>query len=153
MRLRAIINRAEQEEIIRRCQYCHVAMADHDGTPYVLPMNFGYRDGVIYLHGAQEGKKIRVLEQRPSVCINFTSDTELRYQNEQVACSWNMKYRSVLCYGDVEFIESAEEKVAALDIIMAQYSSREFRYNPPSIREVKVWRIRVLRFEGRAFAC
>ncbi len=153
MRLRAIPDRTEQEDIIRRCQYCHVAMADGDGNPYLVPMNFGYRDGVIYLHGAGRGKKIAILEQRPSVCINFTADTQLRYQSEQVACSWSMKYRSVLCYGKVEFLETSEEKVAALDIIMSQYTSREFKYNPPSLREVKVWRIVVGRFEGRAFGC
>lgn len=153
MRQRAILDRAEQEEIIRRCQFCHVAMTDPDGNPYLVPMNFGYRDGVIYLHGAKQGKKIAILEQRPAVCINFTTDTQLRYQSEQVACSWSMKYRSVHCYGMVEFLESAEEKIAALDIIMSQYTSREFKYNPPSIREVRVWRIRVKRFEGRAFAC
>ena len=32
------------EQIIRMCKVCFVGMADTDGTPYVLPMNFGYRD-------------------------------------------------------------------------------------------------------------
>ena len=43
------------EETIKKCDICYVGLADTDGTPYVLPMNFGYRDGVIYLHSAQEG--------------------------------------------------------------------------------------------------
>ena len=38
------------ESIIRQSDVCFVGMADTDGTPYVLPMNFGYKDGVIYLH-------------------------------------------------------------------------------------------------------
>ena len=36
------------ESIIRQSDVCFVGMADTDGTPYVLPMNFGYKDGVIY---------------------------------------------------------------------------------------------------------
>ncbi|WP_302461766.1 pyridoxamine 5'-phosphate oxidase family protein, partial [Parabacteroides johnsonii] len=44
------------EETIKKCDICYVGLADTDGTPYVLPMNFGYRDGVIYLHSAQEGR-------------------------------------------------------------------------------------------------
>ena len=37
------------EATIKKCDICYVGLADTDGTPYVLPMNFGYRDGVIYL--------------------------------------------------------------------------------------------------------
>ena len=151
MRVRAISDRTEIEEIIGRCQVCHMAMTDTAGKPYVLPMNFGYRDGVIYLHGSQHGKKIDSLRQRPEICINFTTDHQLRYQNEEVACSWSMKYRSVLCYGTVEFLATPDEKTEALHIVMAQYADRQFNFNPPSIREVNVWKIRVERFEGRAF--
>ena len=46
------------ESIIRQSDVCFVGMADTDGTPYVLPMNFGYKDGVIYLHSAQDGRSI-----------------------------------------------------------------------------------------------
>lgn len=151
MRLRTINHLPETEEIIRKCQWCHLAMCSPDGEPYVLPMNFGYRDGVIYLHGAQQGKKIDLLKQNPRVCINFATDQQLRYQSEHVACSWNMSYRSVLCYGRVEFIDDPESKIAALDVIMSQYSERQFQYNPPSIREVCVFTVKVERIEGRAF--
>ncbi len=151
MRRRVILSESEILEIISKAQWCHVAMTDPDGHPYVIPMNFGYRDGVIYLHGASEGKKINSLRKNPEVCINFSIDHELRYQSEQVACSWSMKYRSVLAYGKVEFIEDPEPKTDALNIIMSQYSDRSFRYNPPSIREVCCFFVKVERFEGRAF--
>ena len=126
-------------------------MCSPEGEPYVLPMNFGYRNGVIYLHGAGQGKKIDLMKQNPQVCINFATDQQLRYQSEHVACSWNMNYRSVLCYGRVEFINDPEGKVAALDAIMSQYTDRKFQYNPPSIREVCVFIVKVIKMEGRAF--
>lgn len=151
MRIRAITEKKEIEEIIGKCQWCHMAMSDPEGNPYVIPMNFGYRDGIIYLHGAQKGKKIDILEKDPRVCINFSTDHYLRYQNEKVACSWSMRYRSVLCYGKVEFIQEPEEKVAALDIIMSNYSKDQFSYNHPSVREVNVFIVKVERFEGRTF--
>jgi len=127
-----------------------MAMVDPGGNPYLLPMNFGYRDGVIYLHGADQGKKISVLEHNPSVCINFSADQLLRFQSEDVACSYTMKYRSVLVYGKAEFITEAEEKIAALNIIMSQYSDKAFKFNLPSVREVKVWKIKADKIEGRA---
>jgi len=151
MRARVITEKKDIIEIIRRCQYCHLAMTDPDGKPYVIPLNFGFSDDVIYLHGARHGKKTDILKQRPDVCINFTTDHLLRYQNEQVACSWTMKYRSVLCRGKAEFISDPDEKIAALHIVMSQYSKGEFKFNPPSIREVSVWKVRVLEFEGRVY--
>ena len=40
------------EAVIQKCDVCFVGMVDSDGFPYVIPMNFGYQDGVIYLHSA-----------------------------------------------------------------------------------------------------
>ncbi|MEI6885177.1 MAG: pyridoxamine 5'-phosphate oxidase family protein [Bacteroidota bacterium] len=153
MRRRDIDNRDELTDIIKRCQWCHLAMIDAEGNPYVIPMNFGFRDNIMYMHGAGAGKKISALTKNPHVCINFSTDHLLRYQNEDVACSWSMKFRSVLVYGKVEFISGSEDKIEALNIIMAQYSGKTFKYNQPSIREVKVWKIAVEKIEGRAFGC
>ena len=90
------------EATIKKCDICYVGLADTDGTPYVLPMNFGYRDGVIYLHSAQEGRSISILERNPRVCITFSTDHDL-------------------------------------DIIMKQYSDKEFRYSDPAVKNVKIW--------------
>jgi len=151
MRARAITEKKELVDVIQRSQWCHLAMTNPEGKPYVLPMNFGFKDDVIYLHGAQRGKKIDILKKNPGVCINFTTDHVLRYQNEQVACSWSMKYRSVLCYGEAEFIVEPEEKIAAFHIVMAQYTQGEFIFNPPAIREVNVWKVKVLKITGRTY--
>ena len=151
MRNQTISYKEEIVDVIQRCQWCHVAMADRDNQPYVIPMNFGFSEDVIYIHGSQKGKKTNILRQFPKVCINFSTDHLLRYQNEEVACSWSMKYRSVLCYGQAEFITDPDEKIKALNIIMHHYANREFRFNPPSIREVNVIRVRVERYEGRKY--
>lgn len=151
MRRRDITGETELLDIIRRCQVCHLAMVDEQGLPYMIPINFGFREGIIYMHGALHGKKISILRNNPSVCINFSTDHLLRYQNEEVACSWSMKYRSVLAYGNAEFITETEAKIAALHIIMAQYSDKAFKFNAPSIREVSVWKIKIEKIEGRAF--
>jgi len=151
MRNKVLTFQSDIVDIIRHCQWCHVAMVDPQGKPYVIPMNFGFRDDTIYLHGAQEGKKITILKNNPDVCIQFSTDHVLRWQSEQVACSWSMKYRSVIAYGKVEFIEDPDEKVAALHTVMAQFSDKVFKFNPPAIREVCVMKVKVDRFEGRAY--
>ena len=151
MRSNKIDNREEIISIINKCQVCHVSMVDPEGKPYLVPMNFGFDKDVVYLHSSRTGKKIDILKSNPHVCINFTTDHLLRYQNEEVACSWSMKYRSVLVYGKIEFVEDAEQKIAHLDQVMKKYSPKSFRYNPPSLREVCCWKVVVEKYEGRVY--
>jgi len=151
MKSKVIDKQEEITSIINKCQVCHVAMVDQQGKPYLVPMNFGFEEGVIYLHSSRSGKKIEILKNNPEVCIEFSTDYFLRYQNEDVACSWSMKYRSVLAYGRVTFIEDETEKVNHLNMIMRNYTPKDFKYNPPSIREVCCWKIVVEKFEGRIY--
>lgn len=127
------------EAIIHSCKVCFVGMADTDGTPYVIPMNFGYRDGVIYLHSAQEGRSISILERNPKVCITFSTDHDLVYQHPEVACSYSTRSKSVIASGEVRFEEDFERKTEALNIIMKQYTDKEFKYSDPAVKNVKIW--------------
>ena len=131
------------ESVINQSNVCYLGLADTDGTPYVLPMNFGYKDGVIYLHSAQEGRCISILERNPNVCITFCIDNTLVYQHPKVACSYRMRSKSVIAWGKVAFEEDPEKKVEALNIIMKQYTKKDFTYSDPAIRNVKVWIVKV----------
>ena len=139
-------------DIIKKCDVCYMGMIDQNNMPYVLPFNFGF-DGEknIYLHSALTGKKIDILENNPNVCVVFSTDHELRYRDKEVACSWSMKYRSVLAYGKVVFIEDREEKIQVLNHVMNNYSDKEYTYNEPAIKGVKTYKVVVDRFEGRAY--
>jgi nitroimidazol reductase NimA-like FMN-containing flavoprotein (pyridoxamine 5'-phosphate oxidase superfamily) len=151
MKKRDLTFKPEIEAIIKNCESCNLAMADGDGMPYVVPMNFGYEDSHIYLHSARTGKKIDIMNTNPRVCISFSTDHQLRWVNEEVACSWGMKYRSVLAYGVVEFIEEYDEKVRALKIIMKHYSDKEFDFNAPAVNDVMVFRVKVDKLDGRVY--
>lgn len=151
MKNRTLSFKPELEEIIHKCQFCNLGMVDPNNKPYVLPMNFGFRDDFIYLHGSRVGRKNDVLSNNPHVCLSFSTDHEIRYVNEEVACSWAMRYRSVLIFGRIEFIEENEEKVNALNIIMAHYTDREFTYNDPAVQDVQVYKVIIEKMEGRAY--
>lgn len=151
MKNKVLTSKAEMESIIKKCQFCNISMVDLDGKPYVIPMNFGYKDDTVYLHGAQKGKKVDILKNQPDVCLSFSTDHLLRYVNEEVACSWSMRYRSVIIYGKAEFVEDMAEKVDCLNIIMSNYSERKFKYNDPALREVMVFKVKVDRMDGRSY--
>lgn len=151
MKSRIITFETDMEAIIQKCQYCSIAMIDVEGNPYVLPMNFGYSDKVVYLHAGPEGKKLDALRNNPRVCIAFSTDHLLQWQNSDVACSYSMKYKSVLVYGAVEFVEDMEEKEAALNIIMRQYTGQDYKYNAPAVKNVCVFKVVATKTEGRVY--
>ena len=151
MKSRKIESQQAIFEIIHKCNVCHIGMVDLDNKPYVLPFNFGFENGIIYLHSAPEGKKINILENNNLVCIAFSTDYLLRYQNEEVACSWSMRYRSVLAYGTIEFMEDLDGKTHALNVIMKKYAGKEYTFNRPALINVKVYKCVVSRFDGRIY--
>lgn len=133
----------EIEDIIRRCPYCMLGLTDTDGNPYVVPMNFAYHEGVIYLHSGPEGSKVRFAEQHPQACVTFCEGHELVYMHRQMACSYSMKSRSVVCRGRVEFVDDMDEKRRVLDLIMRHYTDNECGYSDAAVRHVKIWKIAV----------
>jgi len=152
MGVQAIKNEETMMEIIRSCQICHLGMSDKNGKPYVLPFNFGMDEEYIWLHSALTGRKIDIMNENPSVCIAFSNDFELGHRHDNVACSYFMKYKSVIIEADVEFIEDYDEKVKGMNIIMKQYTGKDdFSYNSPAINNVCIFRISIKNMSGRSY--
>lgn len=151
MKTYSVTDIKELESWIARCITCVVSMVDTDGMPYLIPMNFAYKDQVIYLHSGTHGHKIEALEAHPQVCILFTPpESQLVYQSVDVACSYSMRSESVLCRGTVEFVEDDSQKRQLMDVFMSAYSDRKFTYSDPAIRNVKLWKVAVKQMSGRS---
>jgi len=151
MKNRKLENQRDILDVIQKCNVCYVSMVDQDNKPYLIPMNFGFIDNTILLHCSKTGKKIEILKNRPDICVLFTTDHQLHWQNEDVACSWSMKYRSVLAYGKVEFVNEISEKESLLHQFMKNYSPKDFKLSKPSLEEVQVIKVAVDKMEGRAY--
>ena len=133
-----------------------VGLVDEQGDPYVVPMNFAYVDnqgpyGTLYLHSGPDGGKVSMAERHPEVCVTFCEGHELVYMHQQIACSYSMKSRSVVCRGNVRFIEDLEEKRHALECLMRQYTDNACRMAEPAVRNVRIWEIRIERLTCKAF--
>ncbi|MFV0396935.1 MAG: pyridoxamine 5'-phosphate oxidase family protein [Bacteroidales bacterium] len=151
MRTIILTKREEMEQILLQSKICYVGMITSEGEPYVLPMNFGYAEGTLYLHSAKEGKHIETLRHNSRVCVTICPSAELKYQSVDVACSYSMKTASVMCHGHVEFVEDNDQKTAAFDIIMKNYSERTFTYSAPALANVAVWKIKVEEMTAKSF--
>ena len=152
MKSRFITLPEEIERLITSCEVCYVGMVDQHNRPYTLPFNFGFENETLYLHGAPTGRKMDVLRNNPFVCVAFSSDHQMYKRSEDVACSYGMKYKSVLIEGKVEFVDDYDEKVRILNIIMRQYTKRDdFTYNAPAVNNIEVMRVIKDSISAKAF--
>lgn len=150
MRTLVIEDRKEIEAIIRSCKTCYLA-ASEDGKPYVLPMNFALDGDSIVLHSGPSGRMWETLHKNPHVCINWTLGEGLAWQSIKVGCSYRVQSKSVIAEGTVEFVEDYDEKHRLLKVLMSQYSELEFKFNPPAIRNVAVYKVSIRQVTAKEF--
>ncbi len=128
------------EAIMRNSLVCRLALSEGN-HPYVVPLCFGYRDNTLYFHSSVEGKKIEILKKNRNVCFEFDIDHEV-VQNED-ACKWSMKYRSVIGFGKASFVEDFAEKRKGLDAIMEHYGGRSLDYPEPALENTVIIRVEI----------
>ena len=150
MKSRIIYEEKEKFDIINKCDVCHVAMVDENGRPYVVCLSFAFDGKYLYLHSGAQGKKIDILQKNNRLCVKFSTDHQPYHQNEEVACSYTIKYRSVLLHGTVEFIDDADEKVKIMNLLMQKRTGKSFTFNAPAINHLCVMRVVPDLIEGKA---
>jgi uncharacterized protein len=126
------------ESIIEKAIICRIGMTD-GRRPYVVPVNFGYRDRVLYFHSSPGGAKMDMLRENDAVCLEFDVDVEL-VEAEQ-ACKWSINYRSVVGFGRAAIVDSLDEKRRALDLLMAHYSEANYTYPEKTLEKTAIVRI------------
>lgn len=132
--------------VVENCEVVHVAMVD-DGRPYVVALNFGFdRKGdslILYLHSAQEGKKIDILRKNPAVFFQMDCVNEFIRATKENPCSYSWRFDSVMGSGQVEFITDGAEKTHALNRIIQHLDKTDETLDFPeqSLSKICVCRI------------
>ncbi len=137
------------ELILQEADHCVIALSENN-SPYLVPMNFGFKDNILYLHSSPEGKKIEILKVNNKVSFGVQIKTGI-VKNKN-ACNWGMKYMSVIGEGYACFIEDNDKKVEALNIIMSKYSdnkSNTFEYSKTALNSVSLIKVEVNQLKGK----
>jgi hypothetical protein len=121
LNVRVIEDRRELEEVLRAAKVGRLCFC-LDGKPVIIPVNFAFEDGAIYLHGSNRGLKTESLGGKP-VC--FEVDEFLGTVPDSVPCEYDTAYRSVVVYGTSEPLSSLDEKTTALRRIVIKYAGEE----------------------------
>ncbi len=108
-------------DILSNSQICRLGFVDNDEA-YIVPVNFAYKDGFIYIHSASQGRKMDILRRNNKVCFEIEHGEEIIKNN--IPCEWSAKYRSVMGKGIVSIETETDKKIAGLDLIMKKYGAR-----------------------------
>ena len=134
------------KDILSKALVCRLALCENN-QPYVVPLCFGYKDNALYLHCAGQGKKLDIIRKNNNVCFELDIDIEL-VKGEQ-PCNWGMKYKSVIGFGKAVFIEDADLKRKALDIIMRNFSGKTFEYPEQVVKNTTVIKVEIENMTGK----
>jgi uncharacterized protein len=125
-----------------------IASLDGNGYPQVIPMNFVYHDGAVYMHSHPFGEKLDNIRRNPNV--GFEVDQHICFLPSYFfhptdASQADTLYISVVIKGKAELVHGNEEKALALNALMEKYQ-KEGRYealdaNMPSVHEVAIIKV------------
>lgn len=136
----------ELEQVLWQGRVCHLAIPD-DPLPYLVPLNYGYQEGVLYFHSAPQGRKIELLEKQLRARFIVTIDHGI-IEAERV-CNWGARFTCVMGSGRIEFIEEPQAKQAALHILMAQYSDQTFSFEEDQVAATRVFKLVIESMSGK----
>jgi uncharacterized protein len=109
-------------DILSKTMIGRLATIGEDGYPYITAVNYVYFRGAVYFHCASSGEKLNNIARNNRVC--FAVDRPLAYLDTEFdkslpACEVGQFYQSVVIRGWAEIVVEMEEKVAALNALMA----------------------------------
>jgi nitroimidazol reductase NimA-like FMN-containing flavoprotein (pyridoxamine 5'-phosphate oxidase superfamily) len=135
-------------DFLNRQPVGRVCSIDASGFPQIIPMNFVYSDGAIYMHSHPFGEKLDNIRRNRKV--GFEVDQHVcflpsYYFHPTDASQADTLYVSVVIKGTAEIVEDAREKARALNALMEKYQ-KEGKYEAldpemPVVEEVAIIKV------------
>lgn len=106
------------EHVLKTTRVGYLGLVDGD-EPYVVPLNYIWHNGAIYIHGAQYGRKADLMTDSPKA--TFTVADERGTIADPVPAMTDTAYVSVMVFGRVSIVSDLEEATGALDAMLSKY--------------------------------
>ena len=144
---REIKDQKEIQTIIERADVCRIGLSDNN-KPYIVPMNFGYRDNCLCFHCAKEGMKIEIIKRNNNACFEIDI-VHTFLKPEGRPCGWNVKYQSIIGFGNAFIIEDFREKSEALNIVTQHYGDDYYTFSEDELERVSIIKIEIASITGK----
>ncbi len=106
------------ERLLHSSRVGFLGLVDGD-EPYVIPLNFIWHQNALYIHGAQDGRKARLMANSPKA--TFTVANDLGSIANPVPAKTDTAYLSVMVFGKIAIVQEIHEATAALDAMLQKY--------------------------------
>ena len=149
---REITDKKEIESILERGFALHLGLVDGI-RPYVVPLNYAYCDGIIYVHCASQGKKLDLLNANNNVYFEVDiTKSKIEMEGDQ-PCDWGTAFESVMGFGTAEILEDVNEKINGLNAIVGRYSPGKFKFPESEVKATTVIKIKIEEMTGKKAHC
>ncbi len=141
-----VLDPAAVLDVLRRGEVARLAMVD-EGGPYLVPVSYALLPPEpgeplrLAVHGAREGRKMAALRRDPRVCVEVTVDAAVVPAVR--ACDVTVRYRSVIAFGRVAFLEDPAARARALAAIAERYNPGSPPIDAGEARKIAILEIRI----------
>ncbi len=111
-------------KLLSEQKFGHLGCVTETGEPYVVPVNYLYYDGEIYIHSLP-GKKLDALRENAKIC--------LQVEKIEDCCQW----QSVIVTGEFEEVKKTNVKIK----IMQEFSKKFERLTPVEAMIEEEWNV------------
>lgn len=144
---REITDKTLLEQLLLRTRICRLGLFDGQ-WPYVVPVNYGYADGHLYVHSSAKGRKMEILRANPRVCFEIDLDVEVAAGERP--CDYTTHYKSVIGFGRAVLLHDENEKLQGLRIIMRRHGGPQDGFRPEVLPKTAVIRIDIESMTGKS---
>jgi nitroimidazol reductase NimA-like FMN-containing flavoprotein (pyridoxamine 5'-phosphate oxidase superfamily) len=135
------------DSILENAGICRLGLVDN-GEAYIVPVNYAYKEGTIYIHSAPHGRKMDIIRMNKFVSFEITGSEEIIVN--EVPCEWSAKYRSVMGTGIITIENNPDLKKAGMDLIMMKYGAKgELSYDEGSFSRMVLLKLRINAVTGK----
>jgi len=139
-------------EVLSRAATGRLATVSRDGSPYVVPLSYVFRNGEIWFHHALGSGHLRNnFDRDRRVCFEVDERGEV-YASGPTECNTSLSYRSVIAFGRVRDIDDQAEKKSFFDAFMQKYSDPKWDRPKgvyPRLDKIGVCAIAIERMTGK----
>lgn len=134
-------------EVLTNSRILRLGMIDNNEA-YIVPVNYAYENGLIYIHSAPHGRKMEIL--RSNNIVSFEIEYSEEIITDEKPCEWSAKYRSVMGKGSITIENDPVRKKTGLDLIMRRYgASGDLKYDESSVSRMVLLIMQITSLTGK----
>jgi nitroimidazol reductase NimA-like FMN-containing flavoprotein (pyridoxamine 5'-phosphate oxidase superfamily) len=140
------LSKDKAQEILKKGEYGILSTVGKDGYPYGVPMNYIFMNNKIYLHCAQEGKKLENIKYNNKVSFAVVGDYQLK------PAEFTSAYISVIAFGQANFVKEEVKKEVLQEFILKfspDFKDKGFQYIDKAVDKTEIIEIVIQDLKGK----